>query len=101
MLFKKVKGILIMGEFSDWELRAIARERADFKGHLYVYSFVNAILLALNLILTPGQWWFQWATIFWGIGVIGHWYVSYYLDKGAIAEKEYKKLKVLKKRKNK
>ncbi|WP_394354489.1 2TM domain-containing protein [Methanothermobacter thermautotrophicus] len=26
----------------------------------------------MNLLSTPGTWWFYWITVFWGIGIIWH-----------------------------
>lgn len=47
----------------------------DIKGfysHLVVYVLVNAALLVLNLLTSPGGLWFQWPLFFWGIGIVAH-----------------------------
>jgi hypothetical protein len=58
------------------ELRRQAERRADakigFRIHLLVYLLVNAGLLAINLLTTPGQLWFFWPMIGWGIGLAAH-----------------------------
>lgn len=53
-----------------------ARERAQslrgFYTNLISFAVVNLILFAINAITSPGNWWFYWVTIFWGIGLIFH-----------------------------
>ncbi|MFC1617870.1 2TM domain-containing protein [Patescibacteria group bacterium] len=44
----------------------------DFYGHLIAYAGVNAMLIIINLVTSPGSLWFYWVTIFWGIGVMWH-----------------------------
>ena len=45
-------------------------ERRGFLIHLTVYIFVNAMLIAINLIYTPKKIWFFYPLFGWGIGVI-------------------------------
>ena len=60
----------------DVELRRLATRRADmklgFRSHLMAYAIVNAGLLAINVATTPGEWWFFWPMLGWGIGVAAH-----------------------------
>ena len=55
-----------------------ARKRAeDLQGlyiHVLVYVVVNLGLFALNWFQRgdDGGWWFQWATLGWGIGLLIH-----------------------------
>ena len=55
---------------------AIARRRVaaleGFYAHLAAYVLVTAILIVLNLFLTPKVWWAQWVLLGWGLGVLGH-----------------------------
>ncbi len=46
------------------------KELKAFYSHLFIYIMVNVTLFIINLISTPGAWWFYWVTIFWGIGVL-------------------------------
>ena len=48
------------------------KEVREFYEHLMAYCAVNIGLFAINMIVSPGQLWFFWATIGWGIGVICH-----------------------------
>lgn len=89
---------------SDDNLYKKAEKRADekigFYRHLYSFITVNVILIIMNLITSPGEWWFYWITVFWGIGLIGHFLKVFvfapkidgdYRDK--MIEKEMEKMK--------
>ena len=54
--------------------RAEARvdEKIGFYRHLKSFLIVNVILLLVNAVSSPGYWWFYWITLFWGIGLVGH-----------------------------
>ena len=43
-----------------------------FKIHFIVYLAVNALLIVINLLTTPGTYWFYWPLLAWGIGIAGH-----------------------------
>jgi uncharacterized RDD family membrane protein YckC len=55
-------------------LRAKRRvqEIKDFYAHLIVYIIVNAVLVLINLLVTPGFLWFLFPLIGWGIGLFFH-----------------------------
>lgn len=88
---------------SDDELYKKAEKRADekigFYRHLYSFISVNVILAVLNAVTSFGEWWFYWITIFWGIGLIGHFLKVFvfnsHLDdnRDRMIENEMKKLK--------
>ena len=40
--------------------------------HATVYGAVNAGLLLLNLLTSPGYLWFLWPLVGWGIGLAAH-----------------------------
>jgi len=46
------------------------KELKEFYMHLSVFAAVNLTLFLINLVSTPGRWWFYWVTVFWGIGLI-------------------------------
>lgn len=58
------------------ELRREAERRADaklaFRRHLIAYLVINAGLLTLNLITSPGHLWFYWPMFGWGVGLLAH-----------------------------
>ena len=47
-------------------------ELKGFYGHLIAYIVVNVFLAIVNLLTTPGFWWFHFVTFFWGIGLVAH-----------------------------
>jgi hypothetical protein len=53
-----------------------AKERVEaiksFYGHLFIYIMVNIGLFLINYIASPGDWWFYWPLVGWGIGLAAH-----------------------------
>jgi hypothetical protein len=47
-------------------------EIRGFYTHLLVYAVVNAFLFLVNWLNSPGDWWFYWPLLGWGIGVVAH-----------------------------
>ena len=48
---------------------------AEIKGfyqHLTAYLVINAVLFAINVLTSPGYYWFFWPLLGWGIGVALH-----------------------------
>lgn len=88
---------------SDENLYRRAEKRADekigFYKHLYSFIIVNVILFALNAIFSWGDWYFYWITIFWGIGLLGHFMKTFVLtdrlddNRDRMIEKEMEKIK--------
>jgi len=79
-----------MTDANDTELRRTAERRADmkigFRTHLLTYLLVNGGLFAINLLTSPGHWWFYWPMIGWGVGLAAH-FASTYVDLGADRER--------------
>lgn len=40
--------------------------------HFAAYLAVNALLIVINLVATPGKYWFYWPLLGWGLGIVGH-----------------------------
>lgn len=40
--------------------------------HFAAYLAVNALLIVINLVSTPGEYWFYWPLLGWGLGIAGH-----------------------------
>ena len=51
--------------------RRVAAKLA-FRSHLVTYLLVNAGLVALNLVTSPGYPWCLWVIFGWGIGLASH-----------------------------
>lgn len=46
----------------------------DFLQHLGAFVIVNVMLVLINVVTSPGDWWFPWVTFFWGVGLAFHAY---------------------------
>lgn len=79
-----------------WE---IAKRRASFKSHLFMYIIVNAFLWGIwyfsgnNSGHNDRYPWPIWTTLGWGIGVAFHFLGAYVFPKANSVEREYEKLK--------
>lgn len=54
------------------EARFQVRCLRGFYVHLAVFALVNAGLVAINLLASPGHLWFQWPLLGWGIWLLFH-----------------------------
>ena len=67
-------------------LRHRDRRRAQAKIAFYIHAAafvgVNAFLLALDLLTSPGDIWFYWALLGWGVGFVAHAFSVYVKDVG-------------------
>src|SRR5215831_6480536 len=52
--------------------QAVARRKVGLYIHATVYAAVNILLVTINLSTAPGQLWFQWPLLGWGIGLLAH-----------------------------
>jgi hypothetical protein len=57
---------------------------AGFFWHFSSYVLVNAILIAVNLLLTPQYLWFIWPLLGWGIGILAHGLAIYFSQGEAV-----------------
>ena len=88
---------------SDDDLYRKAEKRADekigFYKHLGSFVTVNMILIVINVLTAPGKWWFYWITVFWGIGLLAHFFRTFIFNgrlddnRDKMIEKEMEKLK--------
>ncbi len=54
------------------QARRQARREREFYGHLASYLIINAFFVALNLLTSPGEIWFIFPMMGWGIGIAAH-----------------------------
>ncbi|AEI46511.1 2TM domain-containing protein [Runella slithyformis] len=81
----------------DPKLWKMAKARAAFKSHLYVYLFVNTglwSLWAFGLLWSRSTSypWPIWTTLGWGIGLVSHYFSAYTYNEKNMIEREYQKL---------
>ena len=48
------------------------RDIKSFYTHLFTFAVINAGLLIINLVMTPGYLWVIWSVLGWGIGIVSH-----------------------------
>ena len=87
----------------DEELYRRAEKRVDqklgFRRHLFSFIITNVVLFVINLVTSPGEWWFYWVTVFWGIGLFVHFLKTFVLvdkfdgDRNRMIEEEMEKMK--------
>ena len=68
-------------------------ELKSFYGNLATYAGINAILIIINLVTSPGSLWFYWVTIFWGIGILIH-ASKVFIFKGKFLGEEWERRKI-------
>lgn len=82
---------------NDERLWRLARRRAAFKRHLYIYLVINAFLWAIWWFTTGhrnGSYpWPVWAMLGWGVGLGFQYFDAYSGNKQDMAIEEFKKLK--------
>jgi hypothetical protein len=59
-----------------------ARVRGFFI-HLFAYVAVNALLIAVNLLYSPGRYWFLIPLLGWGVLLAAHAYLAFYRKHGS------------------
>ena len=84
---------------NDAELRQMAKDRVEFRDHLYIFVLINIILAGINMFFSPMFYWFPLVTFFWGIGLFFHYREAYVGNRAVEIEREYKKLKATEKKK--
>ena len=83
---------------SDLYRRAEKRvdEKISFYRHLYSFIGVNIVFIIMNIVFSPGEWWFYWITGLWGIGLIFHFLRVFVfpekIDKDRMIEEEMRKM---------
>ncbi len=53
-----------------------ALQNRPFLIHLIVFVAVMTLLFVIDMLTSPGTYWFQWPLLGWGIGVLGHGYAA-------------------------
>lgn len=66
------------------QLEGTVLGNTGFLFHFSTYVLVNAILIAVNLIFTPGKLWFIWPLLGWGIGLLAHGLAMTFSQKEAV-----------------
>lgn len=57
---------------TDATQRVTSSRRRWLAAHAAVFVVINALLFAVNALTTPGEWWFLFSAVFWGLALGGH-----------------------------
>lgn len=52
--------------------RVSSTRRRWLAAHAAVFALINGLLFAVNALTTPGEWWFLFSAVFWGLALSGH-----------------------------
>lgn len=52
--------------------RVVKRRRRNLASHAFAFAIVNTFLFVINFLTTPGEWWFLFALLGWGLGLLFH-----------------------------
>jgi 2TM domain len=63
-------------ERAEAELRIEKRHR-NFYIHATLYVLINALLIVINLAFLPAYPWFLFPLVFWGIGLLAHYFEAF------------------------
>ncbi|MEA2015806.1 MAG: 2TM domain-containing protein [Actinomycetota bacterium] len=84
-------------KIKDEEKYKKAKKRVEeikgFYAHLFSYIGVNIVLIVIDVVTGPWNWWFYWVTVFWGIGVFWHFMGVFVFHKITGSSWEEKKIK--------
>src|SRR6266849_9413357 len=72
--------------------RMIAEARYGFRWHLAIYIIVNLGLVAIWYYTGAGFPWPIFPILFWGLGVLGHYWGAYHTTGGGWIERETQKI---------
>ena len=82
-----------MNEEKYEEAKKRVEQLKKFYGNLITYAVINVILIIINLVTSPGNLWFYWVTIFWGIAILLH-ASKVFVLKGKFLGKEWEEKKI-------
>ena len=52
--------------------RVTSARKRWLTAHAAVFALINALLFTVNALTTPGEWWFLFSAVFWGLALSGH-----------------------------
>ncbi len=65
------------------------KKKKEFYEHLMAYVTVNIGLMILNLLVSPGRWWFFFPMLGWGIGLMFHYVDVFGIPGFGMLDKEW------------
>jgi 2TM domain len=52
--------------------RVTSTRKRWLAAHAAIFALLNGLLFAVNALTTPGEWWFLFSAVFWGLALSGH-----------------------------
>jgi hypothetical protein len=52
--------------------RVRSSRRRWLAAHAAVFAVINGLLFTVNALTTPGEWWFLFSVVFWGLALAAH-----------------------------
>lgn len=52
--------------------RVRSSRRRWLVAHAAVFALINGLLFTVNALTTPGEWWFLFSVVFWGLALAAH-----------------------------
>jgi len=65
--------------------RVTSARKRWLAAHAAVFAVINALLFTVNALTTPGEWWFLFSAVFWGLALSGH--AAFALGAGVSAQR--------------
>ncbi len=65
--------------------RKRVKAKKGFYAHLITYCSVIGMLMVVNLLIDPWDWWFQFPAMGWGFGLVFHYLGVFVFDKSKYA----------------
>ena len=66
--------------------RITSSRRRWLAAHAAVFVVINALLFTVNALTTPGEWWFLFSLVFWGLALGAH--AAFALGAGVSAKRQ-------------
>jgi hypothetical protein len=66
------RGIVMNEEEKYRRAKERVEEIKSFYVHVMVYIMVNIVLFIIDVVTSPGAWWFYWPLFGWGVAVFIH-----------------------------
>jgi hypothetical protein len=76
------------------QVRKRVKQKSGFYKHLTSYLVIGTFFLVLNILTSPGEWWFFFPMLGWGIGLAMHFFSVFGLPGSGIGSKEWEERKV-------
>lgn len=85
-----------MDNYDNESYKRAKKRLEDVKGfytNLISYIIINIFLFIINVVFTPGNWWFLFPLIFWGIAIVFH-FLGVFVFENRVFGREWEEKKI-------